>query len=155
MCKWRERTRQQMAFSCGCATANWLVYFKETANHNPWFVFLCLMPHFMLRHFLAKCSFHSSVRSQQSCQSGRLMKTGPSTSRRKIQKLIQQTFREEYPTNITVLWNLDQGYTIIQWCNVCCFESKINYVCMYDIHGRMFCSLFRTCALHLKSSYYT
>ena len=34
---------------------------KKQASHNAWFIFLCLMRHFLAKHFQAKCSFHSSV----------------------------------------------------------------------------------------------
>ena len=32
---------------------------KKWANGSTWFIFQFLIPHFLLRHFLAKCSFRS------------------------------------------------------------------------------------------------
>ena len=52
---------------------------------------------------------------------------------------------EEYPTNIPVLWNLHLGYTIMQWCSVCCYEFSCR-------HRRCkLCLLIRTCAWSFKS----
>ena len=79
-----------------------------------------LICHFLMRHFLAKCSFFYSACSPRSCRSGGLTKTGPLATGRKIQKLVQQTFREEYQTNSRVSWNRHSGSTIIWWCDVCC-----------------------------------
>ena len=69
---------------------------KNWANHSIWFIFPHIIPHFLPRHFLAKCIFHSSVHSQQSCQSRGWWKRNPWPPVEKIQKLIQQTFRDEY-----------------------------------------------------------
>ena len=76
---------------------------KKPAIRSTRSIFLHLTCHFLVRHFLAKCHFHSSVLSLQSCQSRRLIKTGPTSTGKKTQKLIQQTFREDYWTNIHVL----------------------------------------------------
>ena len=129
----------QLAFSCGCATAKWhRCILKKRAICSPWFIFLRLM----LRCSQAKCSFHSSVCSQGWCWGGRLKKTGPSATCRNIEKLIQQTFREEYWRNVHVLGNLPPGYSIILWCNICCFEFSIFRVGMYDIMD--------ACSVHLS-----
>ena len=58
-------------------------------------IFPCLAHHFLVRRFLTKCSFRSSVHSLLSCQSGRLTKMGLLATSEKIQKHIQQAFREE------------------------------------------------------------
>ena len=94
---------------------------------------LGLIDHFLTRHFLAKCSFHSSICSPWSCRCGRLKEIGRLATSTNIQKLIQQTFREEYQTNIHVLWNLHPGYTMIRWCNVCFIEFSITHVGMHDV----------------------
>ena len=82
---------------------------KKQFNRSTWFIFPCLIRHFLARHFLAKCSFHSSVHSLRSFQRGRLMKMGPAATSRKIQELVQQTFRKDRGTNIHVLSNLHSG----------------------------------------------
>ena len=76
---------------------------KKQANRSAWFIFLLLIPHFLLRHFLEKRSIHSSVHSQRSCRSRRLTKTGPLATSGKNRKLTQHTFREDYWTNIHAL----------------------------------------------------
>ena len=103
---------------CPVVMSQPIVFFslKKQANLSTWFIFRHLICHFLARHFLVKCSLRSSVRSLWSCRIGRLMKAGPSVSSRKVQNLIQQTFREEQHTNIHVLWNVHSGYTIIRWC---------------------------------------
>ena len=130
---------------------------KKQANCSTWFIFSRLILHFLLRCILAKCSFRSSIHSQQSCRSGRLMKTGPLATRRKIEKLIQQTFREEYRTNIHVLLNLHFWYTIIWWCKVFCVHFSVIHVSMYYVVD--VCSVhwfvIKTCASRLESYYYT
>ena len=32
---------------------------KKRADHSAWFTFSRVIPHFLSRYFLAKCSFHS------------------------------------------------------------------------------------------------
>ena len=76
---------------------------KRGANCWAWFIFLHLIRHSLARRFLAKRSFYSSERSLWSCQSSRLMKTGPLATSKKIYNLLQQTFREEYGANMYVL----------------------------------------------------
>ena len=105
---------------------------KKQANGSAWFIFKCLIPHFLRRNFLAICSFHFSVHSQQSCRSWRLTKTGPVAASRKMKK--KRYFqREEYQTNIQVFWDLHPRYTIIRWCNVCCFEFLVVHVSVYEV----------------------
>ena len=58
---------------------------------------------YLARCVLTKCSFHSSVHWLQSCQNGRLTKMGSRATSGKIQKLSQQTFREDYQTNMHTL----------------------------------------------------
>ena len=119
---------------------------KKQANCSAWFIFPHLIPHFLPRHFLIEFSFHSSVRSLQSCWSRRLTKTRPLATSRKIQKLVQQTFRQEFWTNVHVLWNLHPRHTIIWWCNVCCFEFSTIDVGMYDFVD--------ACSVHLSEEVY-
>ena len=76
---------------------------KQWANRSAWFIFLGLVHHFLARQFLAKYRFYSSADSLWSRWRRRLTKTGPLATSRKIQKLIQQTFRGESRTNIHVL----------------------------------------------------
>ena len=122
---------------------------KKRADHSAWFTFSRVIPHFLSRYFLAKCSFHSSVCFQCSCRSRRLMKKGPSATSRKIWKLTQQAFWEEYQTNIHVLWNFHLEYTIIQRFML---FSILNHSCKHVWRcGCVFCSLIRTCASRLKS----
>ena len=70
---------------------------KKWANGSAWFTFLWLIPHFLPRHFLAKCSFHSSVCLLWTCRNGCLTKMGPLAFSRKIQKLIQRGILDKYP----------------------------------------------------------
>ena len=102
---------------------------KIKANCSAWFIFPCLIPHFLLRHFLAKCSFPSSVCPQQSCQCRRLTKTGPSASSRKIEKFIQQDFHGgisyEYPCTVKsshgVHHNTVMQYVLF-WILICLYQ---------------------------------
>ena len=73
---------------------------NEWASHFALFIFRRLIHHFLVRHMLAKCSFRSSVHSLWSFGSRRLTKIW---ARKKIQKFIPLTFREEYWTNINAL----------------------------------------------------
>ena len=69
-----------------------------------------------------------------------------------LKRILQQIFRVEYWTNIHVLWNLLPGYSVIRWCNICCFELSIVHVGMMMLwmHA-LFSYIIRTCALCLKS----
>ena len=103
-------------FSCGWVADSRLSILKRQANCSAWFIFPRLICHFLVRHCQAKCSFHSSVLSLQSCWSGWLTKTWPLATSRKTQKLMRQTFREDYWTNTLVLWNFHWWHTMTQWC---------------------------------------
>ena len=128
---------------CWCLGGGW-----ETVNNQhslatvPWPIGFCILKkrtnlhlilHFLPRHLLGKMQLPFFSHSQWSCWSRRLTKTGPLAIHRKIQNLIQQTFREEYQTNIHALWSLHSGYTIIRWINVCCIDFAIIHVSMYDV----------------------
>ena len=53
-------------------------FLKKRMNRSAWFIFPRFIHHSLVRHFLAKCSFHSSVHSLQLCWgSGRLTKMEP------------------------------------------------------------------------------
>ena len=82
-------------FSCGWVADSRLSILKRQANCSAWFIFPRLICHFLMKHFPANCSFHSSVHSLRSCRRKWLTKMGSSVTSRKIQILIQQTFREE------------------------------------------------------------
>ena len=82
---------------------------KKQANRSVWFIFWCLIHHFLVRHLVAKCSFHSSVRKQGHAEVGGWWKR-PLSARRKSSKLVQLTFREEYRVNLQFglrVWNRD------------------------------------------------
>ena len=130
----RESVHQQQAFSSCCATARWLLHFKEAGQ--SWRLVLFFHAEYVTSWkdtSWQKSRFHSSVPSLWSCQSGRLTKTQHLAAYRKTEKLVQQTFRDEYWTNVHVLWNLHSGYILIQWHNVCCIEFCIIHVGMYDV----------------------
>ena len=88
---------------------------QKWANCSAWFIFPPFILHFLRRHWQNEASILQFICSRHA-KVGRLMKTRPLATSRKIQKLIQQTFREDYRTNLHVSWNLHPGYTIIQWC---------------------------------------
>ena len=103
---------------------------KRQASRSCCFIFLLLIPHYLQKlPGKLQLPFFSSFTAV-------LLKpkadvNGASATSRKIQKLVQQTFREEYWTDIHVLWSLHLGYNIIWWCNVCCFDSQsFMFACM-------------------------
>ena len=122
---------------------------KKWANHSTWLIFpqAHLIRHFLLRHFLAKFSFHSSVHSQQSCRSGKLAKTGPTAPRRKVQQLIQWDFQREisdkYPCIVKSSPRVHHNMVMLP--RILYHSCEHVWRC-----GWVFCSFIRTCALHLK-----
>ena len=152
----RESVRQQFAFSCDCAIANRLLHFKE-AGQSLYLVHIpALIHHFLVRHFLAKHSFHSSVCLLRSCLSGRLMKTGSSTTSRMIKKLKQQTFREEYQTNILLKSSLVVHLNAVTSVMSAVFSSlsfmlacMTLWICVLLTYQNM-CIMLKIQSLHLK-----
>ena len=70
---------------------------------------------------------------------------------------MQQTFREECQTNIHVLWYGHSWYTITQWCMLHLNFNSLSFVGRYHMVDACSVHLFviTTCALHLKSYYYS
>ena len=121
---------------------------QKQANPSVWFIFPCLACHFFVRHFLAKGSFHSSVCSLRWCQSGRLTKTRPLATSRKIQTHLTDDQRGA----------LDKCTCIRSSCTIIflCMLRLILYRSCWHVWRCwcVFCSLIRTCAVRLKSNYY-
>ena len=90
--------------------------FEKQANCSTWFVFLCLICHFLARHFLAKCSFHSSVCLLPSCRSRRMTETLSLGTGRKIQKLVSR-LSERNIRQIDIVKS--SCGTSLQSCGVC------------------------------------
>ena len=88
----RERVLQQQAFFVVSQPISFWIS-RKWAKHSTWFIFPGWTRHFLVRYFLAKCSFQSSFCLLWSFWSRRLTRMGPSASSRKIQKLTQQTFK--------------------------------------------------------------
>ena len=101
---------------------------KKRANRTTWFIFPHFIPHFLPRHFLAKCSFHFSFRWQQPCIRGR-----------------QILYNRLSERNIGQIAMFRPGCTIIQWCNVFSFEFSVIHVGMYDVDS---CSVHFTEQVH-------
>ena len=125
---------------------------KKQAHCSTWFIFLCLICHFLVRHFLAKCGFHSSFAVVMPMQ-----KADKNRSLGKIQKLIQQTFRDQYWTAVHVLWNLHPRHTMILWCDIFCI-----HVWVYDVVNacsiicyQNLCILLKILLLHSRSVFIT
>ena len=126
---------------------------KKRANRSAWFIFPRLIRYFLLRHFLAKCSFHSPVHSLQSCQSRRWRKRGPRPPvgrlKNSYSRIWERNIRQIY------MWTLVSWYRIIWWCML--HFNSLSIMLAYDMVDA--CSVdsivIRTCAVHLKSYYET
>ena len=129
---------------------------SETLVHFP-----TLSMSFLTQHFLAKCSFHSSVGSLNVVMLKRKTDQNrtPSHQYRKIQKHIQwpDFQRGIHQTNVHLLWILHSRYTIIWWCSVGWSSFSVVYAGRYDEVDACSVHLFviTTCALRLKSYHYT
>ena len=135
---------------------------EKHISHSAWFIFLCLIPHFLVRRLVAKCTFHcySSFTVVMPMSEGR-WKHGPQPPVERL-KNSYKIFRENYWTDIHVLWNLH----LRVHCNRCdvmyaasnsqsfmlaCIMSSMRVLFTYQ----NMCIILKIQLLHIRSDFVT